>query len=47
MINTVIELLALYCQSGIFDYGIYQVLALAVVVTVPCMLRALVFQKRG
>ena len=47
MINAIIEMFMMYVQSGIFGQGIYHIIAFALLATVPCIMRAFVFQKGG
>lgn len=47
MINAILEMFYLWVQSGLFEYGMYHLMALALLATVPIIMRALVFQKGG
>lgn len=47
MISAILEMFFMWVQSGIFNHGMYHVMALALLATVPCILRAFVFQKGG
>ena len=47
MINAIIQMFTSYVGSGIFSKGIYHIMALALLATVPCILRAFIFQRGG
>lgn len=47
MIDAYIELLVMFVQSGLMDYGLYTLLWLAFIATVPYIIHALLFQKGG
>lgn len=42
MLSYMIDLIAAYCQSGIFSYVLNYILLLAFVATVPCIIRSFI-----
>lgn len=47
MISAIIEMFTMWVGSGLFNYGMYHVMALALLATVPYIIRNFVYQKGG
>ena len=47
MLNGIIQLFIKYVGSGIFAHSLNYIIALGFLATVPCVLRAFIFQRGG